>query len=282
VIRTLYVNIDAVIEELKHLGVVFHYSPITSLACIYNEGVWFAHPSALKHIHNKGYQRTVVFSDSLSALQTLQTYQTSRPDLLNTILTLLHKSTQCNQHIQFQWIPSHFGIQGNETVDNTAKQELSHNNLICNIPLGVTEIYSIIHRNILDMYKTQLSTNTKLISKIKPNPCTKPLNYHSNIHYDIITRLRVGKTNLLGDLGQYTRHSSSNCTHCQVPETITHYLLHCPQHDLHRTKLKQTLHTTGFIPFNLQTLRTITTNSINIIAPALIEFITSTGYSNNI
>jgi hypothetical protein len=34
-----YVNVDALIEELKHLGVVFHYSPITSLACIYNEGV---------------------------------------------------------------------------------------------------------------------------------------------------------------------------------------------------------------------------------------------------
>jgi ribonuclease HI len=30
--------------------------------------------AALKHIHNKGYQRTAVLSDSLSALQTLQTY----------------------------------------------------------------------------------------------------------------------------------------------------------------------------------------------------------------
>ena len=85
--------------------------------------------AALKHIHNKGYQRTVVLNDSLSALQSLQTYQTSRPDLLNTILTLLHKSTQRNQRIQFQWIPSHVGIRGNETVDNTAKQALSHNDL---------------------------------------------------------------------------------------------------------------------------------------------------------
>jgi ribonuclease HI len=140
--------------------------------------------AALKHIHNRGYQRTVVLSDSLYALQTLQTYQTSRPDLLHTVLTLLHKSTQCNQHIQFQCISSHVGIQGYETVDNTAKQALSHNNFAYNIPLGVTEIYSIIHRSILDMYKTQLSTNTKLTAKIKPNPCTKPLNYHSNIHYD--------------------------------------------------------------------------------------------------
>jgi ribonuclease HI len=74
-------------------------------------------------------KQTVVFSDSLSALQKPQTYQTSRPDLLNTIPTLLHKSTQSNQHIQFQWIPSHFGIQGNENVDNTAKQALTHNNL---------------------------------------------------------------------------------------------------------------------------------------------------------
>jgi hypothetical protein len=46
--------------------------------------------AALKHIYNKGYRRTVVLSDSFSALQTLQTYQTNRPDLLNTILTLLH------------------------------------------------------------------------------------------------------------------------------------------------------------------------------------------------
>jgi hypothetical protein len=100
------------------------------------------------------------------------------------------------------------------------------------MPLGVTEIYSIIHRNILEMYKIQLSTNTRLIFNIKPNPCTKPVNYHANIHYDkIITHLRVGKTNLLGDLGQYTRHTGNNCTHCQIPDTIIHYLLHCPQHD---------------------------------------------------
>ena len=105
--------------------------------------------AALKHIHIKGYQRTVVLSDSLSALQTLQTYQTSRPDLLNTILTLLHKITQSNQLIHFQWIPSHVGIQGNEIVDNTAKQALGHNNISYDISLGVTEIYSIIHRNIL-------------------------------------------------------------------------------------------------------------------------------------
>jgi hypothetical protein len=63
--------------------------------------------AALKHTHNKGYQGTVLLCDSLSAMQTLQT---SRPDLLNTILTLLHKSTQSNQHIQFQWIPSHTSI----------------------------------------------------------------------------------------------------------------------------------------------------------------------------
>jgi ribonuclease HI len=107
--------------------------------------------AALKHIDNKGYQRTVVLSDSLSALQTLQTYHTSRPDLLNTILTLLHESTQRNQDIQFQRIPSYVGIRGNETVDKTAKQALSHNNLTYNIPQGVPEIYSIIHRNIVNM-----------------------------------------------------------------------------------------------------------------------------------
>jgi hypothetical protein len=170
--------------------VLLSMAPVVPLRRAIDAQTIFQSIAALKHIHNKGYQRTVVLSNSLSALQTLQTYQTSRPNLLNTILTLLHKSTQCNQHIQFQWIPSLVGIQGNETVDNTAKQALSHNNLIYNIPLGVTEIYSIIHCNILDMYKTQLNTNTKLMSKIKPNPSAKPLNYHSNIHYDkIITRL---------------------------------------------------------------------------------------------
>jgi ribonuclease HI len=88
-----------------------------------------AHIAALKHMDNKGYKRTVVLSDSLGALQTLQSYQTCRPDILNTILTLLHGSTQSNQHTHFQLIPSHIGIQCNKAVNNIAKQTLSHNNI---------------------------------------------------------------------------------------------------------------------------------------------------------
>ena len=65
----------------------------------------------------------IIFSDSLSVLKAMNHTSSKNPQ----IQKLLQK---CHELLAYKeivlcWIPSHIGIQGNETVDEQAKQSLS-------------------------------------------------------------------------------------------------------------------------------------------------------------
>ncbi|GFN98582.1 Pol-like protein [Plakobranchus ocellatus] len=71
----------------------------------------------------KYHKNFVVYSDSLSALQSIQSKHfkvNSVRRLYNSIRKLLPYV-----HISFVWIPAHVGIQGNENVDKLAKATLN-------------------------------------------------------------------------------------------------------------------------------------------------------------
>ncbi|XP_076060332.1 uncharacterized protein LOC143036661 [Oratosquilla oratoria] len=67
-----------------------------------------------------------VFSDSKSSLTAIQNGScTSRPDILKDVLSLLTEADRLGVLLQFQWIPSHVGLHGNEMADNAAKLSAS-------------------------------------------------------------------------------------------------------------------------------------------------------------
>ena len=67
----------------------------------------------------------VVYSDSMSCLQAIGGEDTENPficQIMNLLLLLNDKGT----HVRFCWIPSHCGIEGNERIDQLAKETLDH------------------------------------------------------------------------------------------------------------------------------------------------------------
>ena len=65
----------------------------------------------------------VVYSDSMSCLQAIEGEDTENP-LIYHIMNLLWLLSDRSTHVRFCWIPSHCGIEGNERVDQLAKETL--------------------------------------------------------------------------------------------------------------------------------------------------------------
>ena len=63
----------------------------------------------------------LIISDSMSALQALNSKRETYPELINTIRRKIKKIRSKRVSIQFVWVPSHIGISGNERVDRLAK-----------------------------------------------------------------------------------------------------------------------------------------------------------------
>ncbi|XP_078051891.1 uncharacterized protein LOC144478042, partial [Augochlora pura] len=76
---------------------------------------------AFKIAHEKSYQRTAIFTDSYSAIATLNNKITNNDTILN-IIEIYQKITCKGNKIKIIWIPSHVGIPGNERADQIAKE----------------------------------------------------------------------------------------------------------------------------------------------------------------
>ena len=53
----------------------------------------------------------------------------------------------------------------------------------------------------------------------------------------ILFRLQSGHCQLNNHLHKIGAKDSPNCIHCQVPETVAHFLISCPQYDIQRSAL---------------------------------------------
>jgi len=83
---------------------------------------------ALDWVHSEqnidGGKSATIFSDSLSAIDALELGKSvCRPNLVNKILQL---SAEIFNDTTFVWIPSHIGIQGNETADRLANTAITN------------------------------------------------------------------------------------------------------------------------------------------------------------
>ena len=78
-------------------------------------------------------QEVVIFSDSLSSVQSLATRKSTSQPLI--FVDAMKAVGQLKQNVTFAWIPSHTGIRGNDIVDNLAKQSTERATIDIALPL---------------------------------------------------------------------------------------------------------------------------------------------------
>ena len=90
---------------------------------------------ALRYVKASSVERFVIFSDSMSVLQAIESQESKNP-LVNRVLQTCQEILSNGKFITFCWIPSHRDITGNESADCAAKDALSkaqpaHFELLC-------------------------------------------------------------------------------------------------------------------------------------------------------
>ena len=169
-------------------------------------------------------ENIVLFVDSLSALQSLENFNTNtRPDLIFEIFQLIYQLYKKENHITFCWIPSHCNIAGNEQVDKAAKRGAEQKSKFINLPIShsIDEYSNILPHT----FKSNFFDNNKLSYFLKKYTefCKLQLKNQTIQHYRHIISLSIKlKTNSFK-----TKYCKSITCKCGVHLSRKHVIKYC-------------------------------------------------------
>ena len=115
---------------------------------------------AMNIIANHKSTKFILYSDSKSVLQALQSKDSSTP-LITRLLDKMNALSK-NNSIILTWIPSHIGIQGNEKADKVEKKAFPTH--ISNTKIPFTDLKPLINKFILK--KWQKSWDDQMQNKL--------------------------------------------------------------------------------------------------------------------
>lgn len=188
-----------------------------------------------------------IFSDSLSALQSLQfTSFNSKTNFY--VLEIKEKYNQFlrknpNSSIKFFWIPSHIGIRGNEDADQLAKSATTCDTL---------DITAIPFTDLFEMFKKSANTLTtnhikdqgllkgKVYFESMHSNHSKPWFTHKNLPRELIVsinRARSDHYNLAASLARVCIIDNATCQCNEEDENLNHVIWQCKIYNSQRENL---------------------------------------------
>ena len=178
--------------------------------------------------HMDPVQHGVVFySDSMSCLQAIEGEDTENP-LICHIMNLLWALSDKGTCVRFCWVPSHCGIEGNEVVDQLAKETLDQD-----INPLTTVHYADLKRLVNSYIKQEVQTKWDVsihgrhLYLVKPTlGPPKKFQHLTRAEEVVITRLRIGHTKATKS-PILSRGPTTTCQHCGQTLTLEHMLLEC-------------------------------------------------------
>jgi len=181
---------------------------------------------ALECIRRLKEKSFVIYSDSLSSLQAIQSF-----DIINitvfSILKLYTQLTDMGKHVSLCWILSHVGIKGNEMADNAAKEGIR--SVITQSKIPPESFFPHISKLCMEVWQDSWdSTPTNKLFSIKPVLGKNKL--HTSLcrrDETVITRLRIGHSQMTHSY-LLSRESQPVCDHYKCHLTVKHMLLECP------------------------------------------------------
>ncbi|CAF3646749.1 unnamed protein product [Rotaria socialis] len=184
--------------------------------------------TALRAISSHPQQSFVIFCDSLSVLQSIESYESNNP-LVQHIQQWLFFISARRKELSFCWVPGHIGVAGNERADGAAKdasrleapqRALPHSDYMASY-------YTTFLQHWQDTWEKKENNKLRIIKKdVRPwhNP-----NLPSRRQEIALARLRMGHTRLTHG---YLMESGAPpyCMSCIVPMTVEHFLVECPDY----------------------------------------------------
>ena len=183
---------------------------------------------SLTYVRFSRLKKFIIYSDSLSLLESIQTLDSKNP-LVCLIYKLLNIIDSLGKEVVFCWVPSHCGILGNELVDKEAKLALSKE--ITPMPIPVSDFLPLIKQFIVNSW--QQYWDEQLLNKlhsIKPKLSPPSRSLPSRKEQIVINRLKLGHTRLTHSF-LMDKSPIPVCTFCNNANeilTVKHILLHCP------------------------------------------------------
>lgn len=201
----------------------------------------YAINKALIHLTHSNFSEGTIFTDSLSALQSIQVPKQNNGLVMET-LNIVQTCAAHNIRVNLIWIPSHVGIPGNEKADKLASDGLeSPINGTINNPLTAQEIigpYRQTWKEALRLTLIQSSTNQAVTSRRTLGPLPWHTHYERSLQTTLF-RLRSGHNKLRGCVGLWSPEGDIFCQKgCQTKEDTDHVLLYCSHYATQRSKLR--------------------------------------------
>ena len=139
--------------------------------------------------------------------------------IMNLLMSLSDKGTR----VRFCWVPSHCGIDGNERVDQLAKEALDQDiDPLANV--HYTDMKPLVNSYIQKLIQTKWDVAVH-IYLVKPTlGPTKKFQHLTRAEEVVITRLRIGHTKATKS-HMLSREPPTGCHHCGQTLTIDHMLL---------------------------------------------------------
>lgn len=217
------------------------------------------------------YQALAVFSDSQIALR-----RTNEP-LTPTAMQHLAKSIKLflmklnDIPVRLYWTPGHAGIELNEKADIKAKEAAQTITTQRLTPFSLSRLLQET-RTSFHLKTADFTTGKKLL-RVQPRKVADALARLEKGEAAVIFHLRSGHAPLNEYLKRFNHHDTGKCNHCKMPETVAHFLLHCPQFKQQRRKFRMALREDGIKvnPFSLPALLNATQ-----VYPLLARFVLDT------
>lgn len=178
-------------------------------------------------------QNIVIFTDSMSALQSLEGNDRSRADMAKIILDVDELMTSHNIKIVLQWIPGHSGTPGNDRADRLAKRGTTQEQPPTATTLQTAKsVVRTINKEIWLNGWAMGSTGREVYRYMASPDPNDNINHLARRDQSTIFRLRSQHIPLNRHLNRIQPQHPPMCQMCDFPyETVDHHLFECPKLD---------------------------------------------------